>query len=365
MLTVENLHCVAGNTTLSVPSFSVSPNSCHVITGPTGCGKTLFLEALLGLNPARGLIRLDQQEISAEPAERRGFGYVPQDLALFPHLTVSENIYYAIKCGHGSQDEARAHIARLCRTTRIEHLLDRYPARLSGGEKQRVALVRALAGGARVVLLDEPFSALNQSLRQEIWELLKSLQAEYQLHILLVTHDLDEAMYLGDMISVMQDGRLIQSGPKQLVYERPANISVARLFGIRNLFRARLRRIDARESVLYDTPFGQDLYVWSEHLPDTVGDRDEIYFGIRSTEVMLLRRDTPLPERRNLIDGRIGGILHSGSFSNVHFRPHNSDCELEISLNTHAFRKLNLGPAQERSVSLKEESLFVFTTQTP
>lgn len=359
MLTASDLHFTAGTLQLRIDQFSVSEDTCHVITGPTGCGKTLLLESLLGLNQATGQIQLDGLDINQRPAERRGFGYVPQDLALFPHLTVMQNIRYSLEHGHAITEGAEARIARLCDITRINHLLNRYPARLSGGEKQRVALVRALAGGASVVVLDEPFSALNQTLRREIWQLLKSLQHEYQLHLILVTHDLDEAMYLGDVISIMESGRFVQSGPKQLVYDRPANTTVATLFGIKNLFNAKLERLDDRQSRLTDTPFGRDLYVWTEHLPTGLKGLTDVSAGIRSTEVMVLREDAPLPGRRNLLTGRIDGIVHSGSFSTVRFLPEGCDFALEITLNTHAFRKLNLGPGQIRTVSLKEESLFV------
>ena len=359
MLSAANLRLLRGSTQLAIECFSVSANTCHVITGPTGCGKTLFLESLLGLNQADGKVDYNGQDLSHTPTEARGFGYVPQDLALFPHLTVLQNIRYPIDHGKPSGNATDQRIEQLCRVTRIEHLLNRYPAHLSGGEKQRVALVRALAGGASVALLDEPFSALNQTMRREIWQLLKSLQRDYQLHLVLVTHDIDEAMYLGDVISIMDSGRLIQSGPKQTVYDRPANLTVATLLGIKNLFSGTLERLDERQSRIKNTQLGQDVFVWTEHLADGMTDQQDVTAGIRSTEVMVLRENAPLPGRRNILTGEIGDIIHSGSYSTVAFEPDASELSLEITLNTHAFRKLALGPGQRRSVSLKEESLFV------
>ena len=359
MLTLDGLSLTSGDFTLTA-DLSIAPGQIVAVIGPSGAGKSTLLNAIAGfLTPVQGRILWGGVDLTALPPGERPLAMLFQDGNLFPHLTVLQNIRYPIDQGKPSGNATDQRIEQLCHVTRIEHILNRYPAHLSGGEKQRVALVRALAGGASVVLLDEPFSALNQTMRREIWQLLKSLQRDYQLHLVLVTHDIDEAMYLGDVISIMDSGRLIQSGPKQAVYDRPANLTVATLLGINNLFSGTLERLDERQSRIKNTQLGQDVFVWTEHLPAGMTDQQDVTAGIRSTEVMVLRENAPLPGRRNILTGEIGDIIHSGSYSTVAFEPDASELSLEITLNTHAFRKLALGPGQRRSVSLKEESLFV------
>jgi ABC-type sugar transport system ATPase subunit len=208
MLKIENICVKAGNFYLKDVALFVSENTCHVVMGPSGHGKTLLLETVVGLKDSlSGEIHIFNREITKAPPEKRGLSYLPQDLALFPHLNVGENINYSLKMRGVDKNEGNR-VDEIIAAVGIEHLVGRSTRYLSGGEKQRVALARALAGGCRVLVLDEPFSSLNGSLKRELWDLMKKLKVMYRLTILMVTHDEQEAGYLGDARSFMVNGQL-------------------------------------------------------------------------------------------------------------------------------------------------------------
>lgn len=220
-------HAVLDGVDLDVPSG-------HIVSvlGPSGCGKTTLLRAIAGLLPvSAGTISLAGSVLSSPtqsaPPERRGIGWVPQDASLFPHLSVRDNIGFGLPRDGGRV----ARILELARLVGLADHLDRTPAQLSGGQAQRVSLARALAARPAVVLLDEPFAALDPmlrvALRAEVAELLRG-QASTAL---LVTHDQEEALSLSDSVAVMMGGRILQRGSPQEVYERPTTVWVARFVG--------------------------------------------------------------------------------------------------------------------------------------
>lgn len=210
-----------------------------VLFGYSGSGKSLTLRAIAGLlTPDAGKITLGgttlySRDRNLTPQER-SVGFVFQDLALFPHMTVEENILYG---GHGiERDERRERAAMMIRQFRLDRLTGKHPAELSGGQKQRVAFARALLRRPGVLLLDEPFSALDAPLRMEMGDLLRGLQRELNIPVVLVTHDRGEALTLADRLIVYADGRVQQEGMPADVFARPVNDSVAVLLGCNNRF---------------------------------------------------------------------------------------------------------------------------------
>ena len=237
MLEIDQLCVRAGNFQLSGISLRAAPGRSHVILGPSGSGKTTLLETVIGFrHPMSGGIRLSNRPLIGLPIERRDIGYLPQRLALFPHLSVRQNLDYGERMRRQPRADTRRILDDLVLAADIRHLLDRRPESLSGGERQRVALVRALAARPQLLLLDEPFSALNDTLRRELWRLVKALQAEHGFTTVMITHDLAEAFFMGDDITVMIDGRVHQSSDKETVWFRPATTEVAHYLGIHNLF---------------------------------------------------------------------------------------------------------------------------------
>ena len=210
------------------------------ILGPSGAGKSLTLRAIAGLvRPSTGRIALDGESLfdskdgTDVPARRRGVGYVFQDYALFPHLTVAQNISFGL---HGAKgDEKRSAVADMVDLLRLHGLEDRYPRRLSGGERQRVALGRALAPHPRLLLLDEPFSALDAPARESLTQEFLMLRERIAVPAILVTHDVAEAYALSSDLVVIERGMVLQSGPRASVSNAPLTPRVAALVGYQNL----------------------------------------------------------------------------------------------------------------------------------
>ena len=219
-------------------SFCVSAGEVFALVGPSGCGKTTTLRTIAGLEQAdRGFVRHGEQVCqnpqTCLPPERRGIGLVFQDYALFPHLSVLRNVTYGLKGGSRAEKKRRAQDAlELVGLPGTERLRVQ---ELSGGQQQRVALARAIAPGTDVLLLDEPFSNLDAELRQSIRGQLKTLVAQTDLAVVLVTHDQEEAMSTADRLAVMKNGRLLQIGPPEAVYRRPRSAFVAQFLGRTNL----------------------------------------------------------------------------------------------------------------------------------
>jgi molybdate transport system ATP-binding protein len=211
------------------------------ILGASGAGKTLTLRSIAGLQaPVDGKILLDGVSLfnSTErvnlPVRRRNVGYLFQDYALFPHLTVAENIAFGIS--RRTKAQQRESVSRMVDLLRLHGLEERRPAGLSGGERQRVALGRALAPHPDLLLLDEPFSALDAPSRESLVEEFIALREAIDVPTVLVTHDVAEAYALAEHLVIMGNGRVLQSGPKAVVFHQPVSPSVARLVGVQNIF---------------------------------------------------------------------------------------------------------------------------------
>ena len=220
-------------------SFEIRDNEFFTLLGPSGCGKTTLLRALAGFEHATGgTIRLFGQNIMDVSAHRRPVNTVFQHYALFPHMTVAENVAYGLRCLRRPADEIAAAVAETLRLVKMETFADRRPTQLSGGQQQRVALARALAPHPKVLLLDEPLSALDLKLRQAMRQELKQIQAKTGITFIFVTHDQDEALSMSDRIAVMSDGLVQQVGTPTEIYERPANRFVAGFVGDANFIKA-------------------------------------------------------------------------------------------------------------------------------
>ncbi len=222
-----------------------------VIVGPTGAGKTLLLELLLGIHqPDEGRILIDGQDMTILPPEKRGIGMVYQDYVLFPHLNVERNLTFGLAYSRPrpSRSEASRKAAEIAHLLGITHLLHRYPATLSGGEKQRVAIGRAIMTEPRVLLLDEPFSALDRRTARRLRSELRSLHKSEGLTILHVTHDLTEARQIGGPIALIHEGELNALGAAEELIRRPPNLFAANFFGAINIYEA---RVEDRSGEIY------------------------------------------------------------------------------------------------------------------
>ena len=206
--------------------------------GPSGCGKTTLLRLIAGLEVAdAGRIRLGGRDLAPVPARLRNFGVVFQSYSLFPNMTVARNIAYGLECRKWPAERLRPRIDAMLAMVHLADQAHKYPAELSGGQQQRVALARALAPEPPVLLLDEPLSALDAKVREELRGEIRDLQRELGITTVMVTHDQDEAMEMADRIVVMNQGRIAQTGSAFELYTAPANRFVAEFIGRMNVLR--------------------------------------------------------------------------------------------------------------------------------
>jgi iron(III) transport system ATP-binding protein len=250
-------------------SLSIEPGRVTCLLGPSGCGKSTTLRMIAGVDMQdSGEIYVDGQLICDTvfriPPERRAIGLMFQDFALFPHLSVGENVAFGLK-GAGAEKKARAR--ELLDRVGLGHFIDEYPHQLSGGEQQRVALARALAPGPKIMLMDEPFSGLDNRLRDGIRDETLDLLKEEGASVLLVTHEPEEAMRMADEIALMRGGKIVQRGAPYNIYNAPMDRDAVAFFSDINILHGVV------EGALTDTPFGQFL---APGVPD--GAKVEIVF---------------------------------------------------------------------------------------
>jgi len=225
-------------------SLTIEHGSLVCLLGPSGCGKTTTLRLIAGfVEPTGGEIRVGERVVSTPtmslPPERRNMSMIFQSYALWPHMTVTENIVYGLKLRKVDADTTRKKLKSILTTTRLEPLAERYPGELSGGQQQRVALARALIVEPETLLLDEPLSNLDANLREEMRFEIRRLHDEYRYTTVYVTHDQSEAMTTSDLICVMNHGKIEQAGTPEDVYDRPRSEFVARFIGMSNIIKGK------------------------------------------------------------------------------------------------------------------------------
>jgi sulfate transport system ATP-binding protein len=221
-------------------SVDVPAGQLVALLGPSGSGKTTLLRVIAGLEvPDEGIIRYDEQDVTHRPARERNLGFVFQHYALFRHMTVFENIAFALRVRRRPEAEVRERVRELLHLVRLEELEWRKPAELSGGQRQRVALARSLAARPRVLLLDEPFGALDAQVRQELRQWLRRLHHEIGVTTILVTHDQEEAFEVADLVVILNKGRIEQAASPSEVFEHPGSAFVMDFLGRVNVFHGR------------------------------------------------------------------------------------------------------------------------------
>jgi sulfate transport system ATP-binding protein len=213
-------------------SLAIASGSLTALLGPSGSGKSTLLRIVAGLeHPDEGDVSIHGEDATGLPPQERGVGFVFQHYAAFKHMSVCDNVAFALKIRKRPRDEIRDRVGELLRLVQLEGLANRYPSQLSGGQRQRMALARALAAEPRVLLLDEPFGALDARVRKELRAWLRRLHEEVPVTTVLVTHDQEEAMDVADRVAVMNEGRVEQTGKPRDLYEHPANEFVMSFVG--------------------------------------------------------------------------------------------------------------------------------------
>jgi ABC-type Fe3+/spermidine/putrescine transport system ATPase subunit len=364
MIRIEGLSILFDTFKIMGLDITIEEKEFHSLLGPTGCGKTLILESIMGLRkPTKGKIWVGEGEVQTLPPERREISYVPQDLALFPHLNVRENIFYGIKARNLDKQVYEDYVQLQIEEMKVGHLLERYPGNLSGGEKKRVALLRALASKPKLLLLDEPLSGLDPAIKVEIQQLLKTLHSSFNPTILCVTHDFEEAYFLSDRITIFMDGKAEQVGKKDDIFLKPASKKVAQFLGARNLYRAKLLSKDEfmqRATLEVD---GLQFSMPMQLCRDSIEIGKEVDLFIRPEEVMIIRKEKPVKEslKRNIFLGKIMDITDKRRYQLIVFQTMEGKIDIEISIPNYAFRNLDLTVGKIVNVALREESLWVMS----
>jgi ABC-type Fe3+/spermidine/putrescine transport system ATPase subunit len=245
-----------GATAVDRVVLEVGDGELFTLLGPSGCGKTTLLRLIAGFYvPDEGEIWFGERRVDALAPYERNIGMVFQNYALWPHMTVRQNVTYGLKLRRLSADEIRARLDAGLRKVNLLGLEDRYPGQLSGGQQQRVALARALVLNPDILLLDEPLSNLDAKIRVQVRGEIRTLQRELGITTVYVTHDQEEALSLSDRVAVMQDGRVQQTAAPKELYERPVNRFVADFVGTNNFITGVCRTVDAVRT-LVETPLG-------------------------------------------------------------------------------------------------------------
>ena len=237
-------------------SFSIEQGELFTLLGPSGCGKTTLLRLIAGFYaPDEGEVRFDGKRVNEMPPHQRGIGMVFQNYALWPHMTVAQNVGYGLKLRDISSSEIAKRTQAVLEKVRLTGLGGRYPGQISGGQQQRVALARALVLNPKILLLDEPLSNLDAKVRIQVRAEIRKLQKELGITTVYVTHDQEEALTLSDRIVVFNQARVFQLGTPRELYERPRNRFVADFIGINNMVDGTVQRSE-RETLEMQTPLG-------------------------------------------------------------------------------------------------------------
>jgi putative spermidine/putrescine transport system ATP-binding protein len=292
-------------------SLSIAQGQFVCFLGPSGCGKTTLMRIIAGLEaPSAGSVMLNGRDITYQPAHIRKFGMVFQSLALFPHLSVGDNIAFSLRLQGKDARERKARVEELLALVRLSGMEKRAVSQLSGGQRQRVAIARALAQEPPVFLLDEPFSALDAKLREEMQIELRQLQSRLKITTILVTHDQREAMSMADKIAVMGEGKIQQYGSPLEIYRGPANRFVANFIGMSNLLPVEVLDKDT-------VRFGANILKVAPPLNAPVASQATL--SIRPEDIRITVAQQP---GANSVSGRITFIRDMGSSVEVHL-----DCE--------------------------------------
>jgi len=293
---------------LDTVSLSIADNEFFTLLGPSGCGKTTLLRLIAGFEQVSGgEILLFGEEIAHLQPSQRSVNTVFQHYALFPHMSVAENVGFGLERLKKPKDEVVSTVKRMLSLVKMDHLADRRPSQLSGGQQQRVALARALAPSPKVLLLDEPLSALDLKLRQTMREELKQLQRETGITFVFVTHDQDEALAMSDRIAVMSEGHIQQIGSPTEIYEHPVNQFVADFIGDSNFLDG---EIIAIEDDIVTCKIGSESVFEAENSGNhAVGDQVTLF--LRPEKISLTHRTDESTDNHRR--GKVSNIVYLGN----------------------------------------------------
>lgn len=326
-ISIENVVKRFGkDTIINGLSLDIRPGEFFTLLGPSGCGKTTLLRMIIGFNSIEGgEIKVDQKTINNIPTNKRNMGMVFQNYAIFPHMSVRDNVAYGLKNRKVPAAQIESQVDEILKIVKIDHLKNRMPAKLSGGQQQRVALARAIVIRPEVLLMDEPLSNLDAKLRVEMRNAIKKIQQQVGITTVYVTHDQEEALAVSDRIAVMNGGVIQQIDTPKNIYQRPANLFVSTFIGLSNILPGTVAVRDGRPFVQM-----QDYAVSMEELNGEVRDGQNVKVSVRPEEFIINRAE----------ESGIPGTVKSSVFLGItthYFVELESGQEIEVIQNSDIF----------------------------
>ena len=289
-------------------TFEVISGQIHCLLGRSGSGKSTLLRVIAGLGgPESGQVIWNGSDVTATPPHLRQFGLMFQDYALFPHRNVFENVSFGLEMQHRAKDEIDQQVKEALSRVNMSSFAQRAVTDLSGGEQQRVALARSLAAKPRLLMLDEPLAALDRSLRLELQQELKTVLHQANIPVIYVTHDQEEAVFLGDKISILHEGKIIQEGTPERMFAAPANVWVAEFLGMENFIRG---KVFSTNPLKVSTELGEF----------SVLDSSESRLSIGASVTVVIKKDQHAEESRNNNANIISGTILECGFRENGFR---------------------------------------------
>jgi ABC-type Fe3+/spermidine/putrescine transport system ATPase subunit len=347
VIKVSSLTVKVGDFSLREVNLDIDSGEYFIILGPTGAGKTVLLEAIAGLHPVvRGTVSVDGRDITNLQPERRGLGIVYQDHVLFPHLSVWENVAFGLKSMRCPRRDIWPRVEKIAQLMNIDHLLQRKPPSLSGGERQRVSLARALVTEPKLLLLDEPLSALDPEAREKMQHELAEIHRRLNVTIIHVTHDFEEALSLGERVAVLNKGQVVQVGTPEDIMRRPNSEFVAGFALSRNLFQG--NAAGAEDNALVD--------IGGVRIRAETKLRGAVHVSIRPEDVFISRE----PVRSTAGDSLqavITGIVDKGSVAYVAV---NVPPEFTCLVSRQSLRELDLNIGVEVYITIRASAVHVF-----
>jgi spermidine/putrescine transport system ATP-binding protein len=335
---------------LSDVSFDIYDNEFFTMLGPSGCGKTTLLRMMAGFEtPTTGSIALNGKDIVGLPPHRRRVNTVFQSYALFPHMTLEQNIAFGLENSKWEKERIRARVADMLKLVHMSAFATRKPQQLSGGQRQRIALARALAPEPEVLLLDEPLSALDLKLRQAMRDELRTLQKQTGITFVFVTHDQEEALDMSDRICVLGDGHIQQIGTPSQIYEEPVNRFVADFIGETNFFDVSVKSV-LKDKATITTPFGFDLT--TDHEGVAAGGKASM--SIRPEKIGLEDQASG-----HIMQGIVSGRNYMGGYT--HYVVNVSGEKLRVSQRNDVSRSRGLDIGQSVKVGFRSDSVRVLS----
>jgi molybdopterin-binding protein len=348
MIGIRNLCVDLGEFVLRDINLDINEGEYFVILGPTGAGKTVLLESIAGLYPIKeGEISLRGKDVTRLEPEERRVSIVYQDHVLFPHLSVRDNVLFGLRMHKEKPPKMKSRLEWVVKLLGIGHLLHRRPDTLSGGEKQKIALARAIITEPELLLVDEPLSALDPETREGVQQELRRLHKELKITILHVTHDFEEAISLGNRIAVIGEGLLKQVGTPEEIFRHPNSEFVARFAMTRNIFRGQATRKTNGDLVFNIN--GTEFIV-------ATGNEGNCYASIRPEDILLSKAPVR-SSARNCFPGTIMRIIDKGSiiYVTVSIPP-----ELSCLVTRHSFEEMALAEGTKVFLTFKASSIHLF-----